>query len=63
MKNSRPYTAFRDNRISKVDSKIVVNQIKRPLSANNDSLKKIIQIIENTLNQGAKTILTKTKTL
>jgi hypothetical protein len=63
MKSSRPYTANKDNRITKIDNKMVVSQIKRPLSAKNDSLKRIIQVIENTLNKGAQSILTKTKTL
>lgn len=36
---------------------------KRPNSAKAHTLKQIIQVIENTLNKGAQTILTKTKTL
>lgn len=63
MKHSRPFTACKENLTTKLDNKTVLSQIKRPLSAKNDSLKRIIQVIENTLNKGAQTILTKTKTL
>ncbi len=44
-------------------SKAGSGQAKRPQSAKSDSLKKIIQVIENTLSKGSQTLQTKTKTL
>jgi hypothetical protein len=62
MKAARPFTACKDTR-GKSEPRTVLSRIKRPASAKTDSLKKIIQVIENTLNKGAQTLLAKTKTL
>jgi hypothetical protein len=63
MSISRPHTAFRDYRTLKPDQKTILTSFKRPNSAKTDSLKKIIQIIENTLNLGAQAILVKNKSM
>jgi hypothetical protein len=62
MNISRPFTAFKENRTSKIETKMLTH-VKRPLSAKSDSLKKIIQVIEDTLSRGANTIQKKVKTM
>jgi hypothetical protein len=59
MKASRPSTALKDNRYGGKEGRYVLSSSKRPQTASSDSLKKIIQVIERTLNKGAQTILTK----
>lgn len=63
MKINRPLTAPKEKHLSKFESKLTIPGYKRPVSAKTHSLKQIIQVIENTLNRGAQTILTKAKTL
>jgi hypothetical protein len=61
MKARRPFTAPRQPRIT---PHTTISGYKRPSSAQTQSLKQIIQVIENTLNQGTQSLLTtKTKTL
>lgn len=62
MKATRPFTAPKENR-SRQSPRLVISGFKRPNSAKVQSLKQIIQVIENTLNKGAQTILIKAKTL
>jgi len=62
MKASRPSTALKDTKSTRKDSKHILSRPKRPQTATSDSLKKIIQVIEHTLNKGAQTILTKINT-
>lgn len=58
MKASRPKTAVRDNIVNRKDKHVLIHST-RPQTAASDSLKKIIQVIEQTLTKGAQTILTK----
>ena len=62
MKATRPFTAPKEHRYRQ-SPRLVISGFKRPNSAKAHSLKQIIQVIEDTLNRGAQTILTKTKTL
>lgn len=62
MNNIRPLTAPKENKSSK-ELKLLIPGFRRPASAKTHSLKQIIQVIENTLNKGAQTLLTKSKTL
>jgi hypothetical protein len=63
MRVSRPFTPNSLAYQSQPKSKLLISRIKRPSSARNTSLKKIIQVIEKTLQKDAQTILKKVQTL
>lgn len=62
MKASRPFTACRENRSSNGDCRSLQPN-KRPGTAKNDSIKKIIEVIERTLSRGAQVLSRKEKTM
>ena len=62
MRSNRPFTAPKA-RVMRQDSKMTISGFKRTNSAKAQSLKQIINVIESTLNQGAQTVLIKTKTM
>lgn len=62
MKASRPFTACRENRSSKGDCRSPLPN-KRPRTAKNDSIRKIIEVIESTLSRGAQVLRRKENTM
>ena len=56
-------TAPKESRPTKPEMKTMIPGYRRPTSAKAHSLQQIIQVIEDTLNKGAQTILNRSKTL
>lgn len=62
MKASRPFTAGRENKSSNGDGRPLLSN-KRPKTAKNDSIKKIIEVIERTLSSGVRVLRRKENTM
>ena len=60
---SRSFTAHRNNAALKREHYKQFYTRPRPTTATNESLRQIIQVIESTLNQGAQSVVTRSKTL